>query len=244
MHLAELAGLRQGIYGLFSLVLRYPSAEWLERVAVAAASLRRNDWLMPWFAFFPYWQRLLDALSSLALSDGPKLEEEYVRLFMHDSQGTPCPPYESLYLDPEGKAAGWIAALVEGEYAAAGLALSPSLKDLPDHATVEMEFMSFLCSQEAEAWARESQEESLQTLERQATFLDRHLARWLPEWAGQIVSSESQGVYPLVAETARAFLSHDQDLIGTLLERLRRATNRPPPRPAGSRRERAVLRRA
>ncbi len=139
---------------------------------------------------------------------------------MHSAEGTPCLPYESVYVDPGRQAAGWIVALLEREYAAAGLALAPSLKDLPDHVAVELEFMAFLCAQEADAWNREAVREGIQALERQAAFLDKHLARWLPEWARQVARANGEGIYPVVTETVRAFTSHDQDLISTLSDRL------------------------
>ncbi len=143
-------------------------------------------------------------------------------MFMHSPERAPCLPYESVYLDPGGQAAGWIVALLEREYAVAGLALSPSLKDLPDHVAVELEFMAFLCGQEADAWNNGAVEDSVQFLEHQATFLDRHLSRWFPEWARQVTTADSKGIYSVVAETAWAFISHDQDLISSLLDKFRR----------------------
>jgi len=170
------------------------------------------------FSFFPQWQRFLGSLSSLPSRPILELEEEYVRVFMHNPDYPPCFPYESIYVDHGEQGVGWLIALVEREYATAGLALSPSFKDLPDHIAVELEFMAFLCAKEAEAWGGGSHEEGVRLLERQASFLGRHLALWVPRWARGVAVVGRGGIYPVVAEAVEAFISHDQELVGLLLE--------------------------
>ena len=220
MHLEDLARWRQLAYRLFSSMFLYPDEGRMETIVSAAAALRKQSLSMVRFAFFPQWQRLLTSLADLP--DKHTLEEEYVRVFMHSLERAPCLPYESAYMDPGGQAAGWILAMLEQEYAAAGLALSPSLKDLPDHITVELEFMAFLCGQEADAWNRETESEGIKTLEREVAFLSSHLNRWVPGWSRRVAIADSKGIYSVVAETARTFVSHEQDLIGILLDKFRR----------------------
>ncbi len=220
MHLQNLTQWRQLTYRLFSSLLLYPDEERLETIATAAAALREQSSSTVMFAFFPQWQRLLVSLADLP--DHHTLGGEYVRVFMHSPQGTPCLPYESAYVDPGRQTTGWLVALLEQEYSAAGLDLSPLLKDLPDHAAVELEFMSFLCGQEADAWNREIIKDGVQTLERQAAFLDRHLTRWFPEWAQQVAAADDEGIYAVVTETAQAFVNHDQGLICGLLDRFQK----------------------
>jgi TorA maturation chaperone TorD len=201
-------------------MLLYPEGERLKTIAAAAAELHEQSPAMVEFMFFTQWQRFLTSL--VDLPHQPALDGEYIQVFMHNALRTPCLPYESSYVDPGGQAAGWVAALLEQEYAASGLALSPSLKDLPDHVAVELEFMAFLCDQEADAWHRQDVKEGIQSLKRQAGFLDRHLSRWFPDWARQVAAADGEGIYSVVAETARIFISHDQDLVGTLLDNLER----------------------
>ncbi len=219
MHLEDLAGLRQMAYRLFSSILLYPDEEHLDTVEAAAIGLHKQSLSMVRFAFFHQWQRLLTSLADLP--NQHILEEEYVRVFMHSLEKAPCLPYESVYMDPGGQAAGWILAVLEQEYAAAGLALSPSRKELPDHVAVELEFMAFLCRQEVDAWNGEVVKDAVEALEHQAAFLDRHLTRWLPEWARQVATADGGGVYYVVAETARAFVNHEQDMIDILLDKFR-----------------------
>ena len=219
MHLEDLASLRQLAYRLFSSALLYPEEGRLNAVAAAAVEMRQQSHSTARFAFFPQWKRLLTALADLK---GHRiLGEEYMRVFQHSPGGTPCLPYESVYVDPGRQAAGWVMVLLQQEYAAAGLAVSPAMNEPPDHVAVELEFMAFLCGQEAEAWGREAMTDSARALERQAAFLRRHLGLWFPELAQRVATADGQGLYSVVAETAKAFISHDQDLIAVLLDRLR-----------------------
>jgi len=233
MHLEELARLRQTTYVIFSQMLVYPGEERLSAVAAVAAKLQEDDGRgTAGFAFFGQWQLLLRSLAEISSRPVAEFEEEFVRVFMHSRDVPPCLPYESAYAAPEGEAAAWMMAVLEKEYAVSGLALSPTLKDLPDHVAVELEFMAFLCGAEADAWSREAVREGVESLERQATFLDRHLIRWLPEWARHVAVADGEGIYSVVADTAQAFARHDRDLTRLLLDRLGEAAKAAPTLPA------------
>lgn len=219
MRLEDLARLRQLAYRLLSSALLYPDKKRWETLAAAAWELKGASHAMVQFDFFPRWDRFLTSLADLPNHPAP--EEEYVRVFMHSSESASCLPYESVFIAPGGQATGWMLALLEQEYAVAGLALSPSLKDLPDHISVELEFMAFLCGQETDAWSGRAAEKGVQALERQAAFLNKHLCRWVPGWAQHVADADGEGIYSVVAETASAFLCHDQDLIRVLLDKSR-----------------------
>lgn len=220
MYLKDLAQWRQQAYRLFSATLLSPQRERFRAIAAAAAELYEQRDTTVEFTFFPHWQRFLTSLADPPSYD--ILNREYVRLFIVNPKRAPCLPYESEYVDPGGQSAGWIVAGLEREYATAGLALSPSLKDLPDHVAVELEFMTFLCRQEADAWNRKAVDEAVQTLQSQAEFLDRHLMRWIPQWTRQVAVADDEGFYSVVTEAAHFFISHDQDLISSLLDKYRK----------------------
>ncbi len=232
MHLEELARLRQSAYVIFSQMLVYPGEERLSAVAAFAATLHEDSQGTTGFAFFGQWQSLLGSLAGITSRPVAELEEEFVRVFLHGQGVAPCSPYESAYTAPEGEAAAWLMAVLEKEYAVSGLALSPTLKDLPDHVAVELEFMAFLCGTEADAWSSEALREGVESLERQATFLDRHLIRWLPAWARRVAVADGGGIYSLVAETAQAFARHDRDLMRLIVDRLGEAAKAAPTPPS------------
>ncbi len=207
----EMTAWRQAAYRLFGALFLYPDRERLTKLAAAAGELQKDSEALAGLPFFEPWQQLLTTLSNLAEGETTEIEEDYVRLFQARSA---APPYESFYMDPNGQNRAWIATQLEQEYAEAGLALSPSLKDMPDHIAVELEFMSFLCASEAQAWETDTQEENAQARERQRTFVDRHLGKWFPKFARRIKEAAPESLYSVMLTAAYAFIRQDLDFLG------------------------------
>ena len=222
MRLADLARLRQANYRLFSAVLLYPDAERFKTLGAVAQELESRSQRLAGFAFFPQWSRFIRALVSRRDGRMADLEKSYVRLFVVSPDGL-CPPYASHYLAPQAPAQ--VMAEVEAEYARAGFSVPPSLGEPPDHVAVELEFMSLLCAEEAEAWSRRRPRDAMQRLDRKASFLDHHLSRWFPEFSGQVATLDGGGFYALATDAAWAFVTHDLDLISALLGRYREVVN-------------------
>ncbi len=217
--LRELAQLRQAVYRFLAALFLYPQRERVAQLIEATQVLHTEE-AFAVFPFFLPWRRLLHRLRGEELLQTVELEEEYTRLFMTGPAGPLCSPYASSYLDPDRMAVGRIPAQLEQEYAAAGLMLSPSLHELPDHVSVELEYMAFLCRQEREAWEGTVWEEGVKILERERTFLERHLGRWFPAFARNLKGCDKGGLYGAAAEAAEAFILHDLDLLPLLLETL------------------------
>ncbi len=146
------------------------------------------------------------------------LQGEYVSLFLVDPRGVPCPPYESAYWDSARWPVGWLLAQVEKEYAAVGLAPSPDLRDMPDHVSVEMEFIAVLCGREAEAWKKQEIGEAIGALRVEKSFLDSHLTAWFPSFARRLLMAGSEGPYAALAQGIENFMGYDKDLLGAILE--------------------------
>jgi DMSO reductase family type II enzyme chaperone len=162
---------------------------------------------------------LLERLSALDGEGVARLEAEYLDLFVLGGARPPCPLHESAHLDRGGRRRGLIAAGVERAYAEAGLAVSPSLDgELPDHVACELEFLAHLCAEEGRAWRSRRADRAALLLDRERRFLDRHLLRWFPSLARRVAASAEGSFYVEVVEAAHAFLVHDRDLIGLLLE--------------------------
>ncbi|MFQ5849568.1 MAG: molecular chaperone [Candidatus Binatia bacterium] len=219
LDLADLARFRQAAYRIFSTMLFYPGAERLSTAAAIARELRDQGDFLATFSFFIQWRELLDTLRDLDDLRPLRLQEEYVEVFMVNPDYPPCLPYESSYVESGTGVTGWTAVKLEREYRAAGLVLSDTLEEPPDHAAVELEFMSFLCNQEACAWDARRLAESIEVLERQADFLKQHLSRWFPVFARGVAGKNSSEIYAVVTRAAQTFIGHDRDLLEALIER-------------------------
>lgn len=128
------------------------------------------------------------ALAS-AIGDPITLAEEYERLMVGPGR-TPCPPYESMWLEdaPQqrgimmGSAAGQVLAL----YRRAGLSVRSYHGELPDHLLVEFEALAW-CLQKDSA-------KSIAT-----ALLNDHLLVWLPRFCESVATETSHPYYRTLA---------------------------------------------
>jgi TorA maturation chaperone TorD len=215
---ADLARFREATYQLVSQTFLYPKEERLEAVAAVADELwKASDALAP-LAFYVRWRELLGVLRQVDQQDARAIQGRYVSLFAANSTGVPCQPYESAYREASGEGTGWVLAQLEGTYAAAGVSVAGTTGEMPDHVSVEMEYLAFLCGQEAEAWEQERVNEASAALGKQKRFLGRHLSVWFPLFARRVAAADSDGVFRTISEGAQAFMGHDVDLIDALLQ--------------------------
>jgi TorA maturation chaperone TorD len=219
MRLADLARLREGAYRFLGGVLLYPDAEWIATFPRVAEALLEESRPFARFPFWEQWKRLLGSLRGLDEADQGSVEDMYVSNFVVNSEGMVCLPYESAYLPRE--AAGWVLAELERDYVKAGFSVAPSPAGSPDHASAELEFMSLLCREEGKAWKRRSLGDGVSHLDREASFLDRHLSKWFPEFARRTAGRDGGGLYVVATDAAWAFIAHDLELVTALIGRYR-----------------------
>jgi TorA maturation chaperone TorD len=208
----DLAELRQGLYRFLGGSLLPPDAERLEAMGAAADLL--GELGIDDFAFAGAWHRVEEALD---LPGAPEaVAADYVRLFLAGPDGPLCPPTESHHVREGGCGAGDIIVELQREYASIGLEVAPAAHLTADHLTTELEAMASLCHQEAHAWEEGAPAEAVSTLRREWSFLDRHLARWVPRFASRAAAAGGGGLYPAIAGAADAFVRHDHELVTTL----------------------------
>lgn len=145
-----------------------------------------------------------------------ELAVEYARLFI----GPPTPavsPYESVHVDSEPGAPALLmvspsARAVLAAYREAGLDMATGLNEPPDHIATELEYVYYLCSQEASAseMGDEFAVQKWQTFLR--SFEDEHLVDWGVDFARQVEEQARQPFYSALASLAGAFLALEKDL--------------------------------
>ena len=134
--------------------------------------------------------------------DGELIDElamEYARLFI--GPGHHIAPYAALYLGVEGASLwGPVTVWVKGFIEDAGFEYKPGFHDLPDHVSVELEFMQEITSRMALA-RKDGDEATVQKLHLiENEFLISHLGKWLPEFCSKI---EAEAQLPFFAQMAR-----------------------------------------
>ncbi len=141
------------------------------------------------------------------------LSAEFTRLFRGlDRFQSPPPPYESVYMDG-GLLYGPSTDKVRQRYSRFHLRAHNG--EPPDHVALELDFMRFLCEREARDWQTEEKARDLLTEE--DTFLNDHLASWIPSFCRNIRSFDTTGFYSALADVTEDWICCDQEVIKILL---------------------------
>jgi DMSO reductase family type II enzyme chaperone len=200
---ARQAAARSRFYKLLAEGFEFPSAD-------LHASLRGGDYaraLESAAQALPY--RVVLPLEALqAPDDHAELEAEYIRLFDVGLRGRPpCPLYEG---EHRGGARMQVMEELVRFYEHFGLALSVEQRELPDHLTVELEFLHYLTFREAAAL--EAGRDAGSYRRAQKDFLERHPCQWLPRWYAKLVEERAGRPFAALgaigADLARRDLAH------------------------------------
>ncbi len=208
----SLLPLRQMAYKLFAGLFLYPERGRLERIQSAAGEILSST-VWQGYPFSSSLENLLNGIADLALEEERRaIVNEYNRLFLIRPK---APPHETYYTDTDGQFRGLMTADLVDEYRQAGLMTSPELNELPDHVSVEMEFLYFLCNQELQALAAGRVQDAERYRQSQCAFLEAHLARWFPKLVRRVKDAQPEHLYHLVLQAAYDFLLHELNYLGT-----------------------------
>ncbi len=167
----------------------------------------------------------LSALDSKALShinlmrdeeecnfDVELLRIEFTRLFI-GPYSLPSPPYGSIYIEKMRKVMGDSTMDAQKRYRHFGLDVSRNFKDVPDHITVELEFMFFLIFKEIENIKSGEAEQAQELLYHQKMFLADHLSRWIPDFTDSVIEYSGTEFYRNLARAIRVFIAEDLEYL-------------------------------
>jgi TorA maturation chaperone TorD len=131
---------------------------------------------------------------------------------------SPCPPYETEYIDSKFvfQRSNALADL-NGFYAAFGLRVSGDRPERADHIVLELEFMAHLIGLElaaAEIDTPESAEHRQISHSAQAKFIGEHLAWWVPAFSKLLRRIDPIGFYGAIGTFLGAFMAIERTLIG------------------------------
>jgi TorA maturation chaperone TorD len=142
-------------------------------------------------------------------ADGLETELEYNRLFVGPGR-LPCPPYESVWRKdrPEyeiGLLMGPSTRDVIKRFGEAGFVVNSTFKDIPDHISVELEFMHLLCEKVLESHG----EETDLWRSRYDEFLKMHLLPWIPLFTKSVEEKSRSPFYKSAARLLREFVTRE-----------------------------------
>ncbi|MBW1903115.1 MAG: molecular chaperone TorD family protein, partial [Deltaproteobacteria bacterium] len=91
-----------------------------------------------------------------------------------------------------------------------GLEYKPEYKGLPDHISVELEFMQQVTLREEQAWKEEDEEGALYCMKIEKKFIQEHLGRWIPDFCEKVVQEAELPFYRAMASLTKNFLEFEK----------------------------------
>ena len=96
-----------------------------------------------------------------------------------------------------------------------GLDYDPEFTGVPDHVSVELEFMQRMTEWEARKWQQQERENAEYCLKVQRMFLEQHLSTWLPQFCDVVIKQADIRFYAGLAELAKNYLEFELQSIKT-----------------------------
>lgn len=196
------AGSREDVYRLLAASYYSPTPALLDENCCAALAALLSV-LAPEAAPHAAEAAKISAAQSLEA-----LAIEHARLFLGPFQLV-APPYGSYYLEDKKSVMGDSTAAAEFFYRNCGLHLADDFHELPDHLTVELEFMSFLAFSLRQAETTANGEDSRRLVGLQREFLEKFLMPWLQPFTAAVIDDGEAPFYQAVARCTSAFVRAD-----------------------------------
>ena len=173
------------VFKFLSLAFAYPNQAFLPELKRTADKISGNT--APFYALIAAFEK----------EEEESLQAEYTRLFINGYPHTPCPPYESVYL--EKRMLGEASVNVQAIYREWEITVDTGLTD---HIATEFEFLSFLASAS-----------SLKPVAKAASdasehFMNEHLNRWLPQFTADLKTAAALDAYMLLGSLLERSLAN------------------------------------
>ena len=134
-----------------------------------------------------------------------ELNVDYAKLFVGPNDLL-APPYGSVYLDGGRRVMGDSTMEVIKVYEEQGLVMDRDFKNLPDHITVELEFIYYLIFKEIEALERSDMHGAYEFIKEQKFFLDRFLKSWIGPFCDKMKEGAMSEFYRSLADCVCTFI--------------------------------------
>ena len=144
-----------------------------------------------------------------------ELAVEYTALFIGPDKHISL--YESIYIpDSTGKAGqywGECTSDMKNWVEHYGLKVSEKFESIPDHVSIELEFMKKIIEQEFLAWEKGDTETARKCIEVEKTFFKKHIVKWLPLFFDKITESANLDFYREMAKIGKDFILDEETLL-------------------------------
>ena len=207
----ETATRRSNIYGLLTLIFR------TEITKQVLQQIKEPEFLS---ALSNMGARLDDDF--LQKNEDELIEDlavEYSGLFIGPDKH--ISPHESIHHDTGdgdwGQLWGRSTVEIKKFIEAAGLEFRPEYAGMPDHISVEFEFMRQAAKREAQAREEDDSDGTLYCLKMEKMFIEEHLMKWVPVFCDKVIESAGHFFYREIAKVTKRFMEFESEGIDRYL---------------------------
>lgn len=155
------------------------------------------------------------------------LAVEYTKLFL--GPGGHISPHESVHHERDdsdwGRLWGKDTVAVKKFIETAGFEYKSEYTGLPDHVSVELEFMQRATEREAQAWEEKDSDGALYCLKMEKKFIDEHLVPWLPLFCDKVIKDAELSFYREMAKLTKGFIELEKEEIDKYLSEAQKTHN-------------------
>ncbi len=148
-----------------------------------------------------------------------RLKVEYTFLFL--GPGKHISPHESVQLKRgSGILWGEKTSVVKQFMMAAGFELDEAANDIPDHISIELEFLSHLSQKEGEAWEADDHQAAAAALSWQHRFVSNNIGKWAGRFCRAVEAAAETPFYAQFARLLRTFIAGEKSEIADRLSKI------------------------
>ncbi len=144
------------------------------------------------------------------------LKLEFTRLFIGPDHHISA--HESVFVESDAGGGGlWGAKTVEVKkfIETTGLDYESEYTGMPDHISVELEFMQNLTEFEAIQWVEKNREDAEKSQKIQRMFLEQHLLCWSSQFCDTVIAEAKNPFYRAMAELTRNYMEFERSNIAS-----------------------------
>lgn len=157
--------------------------------------------------------------NSISEYEAEQLIVEYSRLFVGPFKVL-APPYGSVYIDSGRILMGDSTLDIIHIYREAGLVFRERFKEVPDHITIELEFLHFITYKELAALHSNNNDDLKKYRKTQVLFMNNFFGKWIFPFCEHILSSTENSYYRNLAECLQQFTRSEMERINNFSENI------------------------
>jgi nitrate reductase assembly molybdenum cofactor insertion protein NarJ len=158
-----------------------------------------------------------DLVTNFSLLTSEEFESTYIAMFACGVPQVLCPPYSSLYSSADDDKRLAEMHKVTAFYEEYGMVISSEFKDLPDHASVEFEFLQYLEYEKELARATGHDERVGFFQNAVLTFLDRHVLKMIDGMVAVSATIEPNNVCCQIIDIVKDIVHFDHESRGAAI---------------------------